>query len=377
MNGTKNYLRAPLTCGPTCPDGFYPDDATATCKSCIGGCTRCETNGINCLQCRSDLFLDQSLKRCVSVCPTGFFGDTTDPNSKICVKCNDKCASCTGSTESDCQSCKTYLGIDYFLALGVAVTGECIADCGNGNYGDIVTMRCQVCSGTCAKCSKTSTNCTECSGGKVLQNNRCDSSCSAGFYASGSDCLPCRSDCATCSGGSACLTCKAGFAFSNVASDCVATGNCPNGTFENQTSRVCQSCTAPCTHCSGNGLNCTLCEKGSSVYLFGNNCIANCPSGYFGGSIGSNDNTCRSCYSGCSKCTDELQTSCLECASGYFFHSGECLSVCPNTTIGNSQTRACEPCQSGCETCNTLSTNCTSCNDRYLKVMKDSGREKK
>ena len=65
------------------------------------------------------------------------------------------------------------------------------------------------CDPSCATCSGiTSTDCDTCSTGLYLLNNQCHSSCPAGYFEDGANCSPCDSKCISCeSSATDCTAC--------------------------------------------------------------------------------------------------------------------------------------------------------------------------
>lgn len=63
LSGTKCVL--------TCPDSFYGDKTSSTCKSCEPSCFNCTGSlNTNCTACKGTLFLNSGNK-CLNSCPNG------------------------------------------------------------------------------------------------------------------------------------------------------------------------------------------------------------------------------------------------------------------------------------------------------------------
>ena len=129
-----------------------------------------------------------------------------------CTACSTNCATCFGFTETQCYTCTSFGGTDYFLVYG---TDWCNASCPDGQYSNITNHQCMLCSG-CKTCTTTSTNCLTCGFSAYgfelyLHNAACLLTCPNGFWANtvGNTCDACTAGCLTCTnaGLSSCMTC--------------------------------------------------------------------------------------------------------------------------------------------------------------------------
>ena len=186
------------------------------------------------------------------------------------------------------------------------------SDCSTGICGGCLTgyalksmdMSCVKCGPNCKTCTDTSpTLCSD---------------CLFGAYLSGTTCMPCASECVTCSGSStSCTQCKGGFYW--------------NGSS-------CHACARNCKTCNAGG--CTLCSQGFTINS-GGRCIGCAPS--CATCDASDITTCTSCgtntglemVSGrCQSCTDNNCLSCSGstcslCKPGYHpDDDGECVLNC-------------------------------------------------
>lgn len=130
---------------------------------------------------------------CVSSCPSKYF-----LSGSICSPCISPCGSCTSQTT--CLSC----------VEGFWNGSACSSVCPSGTYADSSLNSCENCVG-CLTCINSSTICTSCSGSLILFDGSCISTCSSGYYQSGSSCLRCVSPCLSCNSSTSCLSCSIGY----------------------------------------------------------------------------------------------------------------------------------------------------------------------
>lgn len=227
--------------------------------------------------------------------------------------CPSECLSCYNLEM--CTSCK-----ENFYLYGYS----CISDpqvCLDNGYYPLGRV-CRPCSLPCGNCSSSATICTSCIGGFVFHQGICLLECPRGTFLDSTHCSPCDSKCETCSGSSVyCLSCTAPYLL--VLSSMSCTDTCPNSTFA--VGGLCQVCQYPCLECVSQG-ECLSCLSGT---LNEGNCLSSCPSGMFSGV----NSTCEPCQSPCTQCESEA-TSCRQCESGYFLFGEQCLVNCPPTYFG-------------------------------------------
>ena len=97
------YLRPSSSeCKDTCPSGFYGDSATRKCKACtVEGCKDC-VDANSCKECNSGRYwMESPTVKCLVGCPEGWFGDQ---GSKTCKTCQEGCKKC--SELSNCFECQ-------------------------------------------------------------------------------------------------------------------------------------------------------------------------------------------------------------------------------------------------------------------------------
>ena len=100
--------------------------------------------------------------KCVSSCPSDTFS-----SSGSCLKCHPDCATCSGASFNQCNSCPP--------SRPVLTGGRCLPTCSKNQYLDTATSTCQSCDLSCSSCSGPgSRNCLGCSSsGQVLRGGSC------------------------------------------------------------------------------------------------------------------------------------------------------------------------------------------------------------
>lgn len=355
-------------CSPYCPPGQFADTSNGLrCLLCDASCSTCENTSTTCIDCAAAL-LKTPASTCVATCPVGTMSNTTDC---VPILCNQACASCIGTAITQCLSCRNNGTTDFFKSLTAT---ECLTVCPAGQFADISTFTCQLCSTSCLECATTSTTCTKCRSTTYLYASSCLSSCPAlGTYPNNliQTCSPCAVGCLQCFGSTsinctACGTVAGSHYYLNQAT-CATT--CPTGFFIDDTNfpNRCVSCSAPCSTCIGSASACTTCLSG--YYMYAGGCVTSCPAGYFA-SI-STDPTikglCQQCTSGCTACFAAGLNSCSACgtitSTLYFLalNTNTCSTTCPSGQFPDSASNLCVACSSSCRTCSLLASNCTSC----------------
>lgn len=128
--------------------------------ACSSSCSTCLGSPSFCLTCKSERLAFSG--HCVSTCPTG-----TVASVGACIKCHPDCASCSGSSFSQCLTCPSN--------LPVLVSGRCLPTCTKSQFFDTNTSSCQVCDSSCSSCFDSGPNsCLACSGStQVLRAGLC------------------------------------------------------------------------------------------------------------------------------------------------------------------------------------------------------------
>ena len=83
------YYHSGTTCG---------ECDTTKCSSCSGPAAT------ECYSCKVGYFLKDD-GECVATCPAGTYSDATDASNPVCLKCDYRCVTCTGATNTACESC--------------------------------------------------------------------------------------------------------------------------------------------------------------------------------------------------------------------------------------------------------------------------------
>ena len=197
------------------------------------------------------------------------------------------------------------------------------------------------CQDNCASCSGTLAGCVSCSYNQVteishyLEDGQCVEDCKSGFYeGAGYQCLPCESPCVECDlGPKLCTLCEE--THSRPWADPLTLqcyDQCPDGTYADEERRQCIGCESPCYTCSS-ATECLSCDHTAETNLrtiffaAENRCYEECPST----SVRSPDNLCLECTGGCQTC-ENIQSQCTSCGEGTFLHKSECIEDCPFLT---------------------------------------------
>lgn len=148
-------------------------------------------------------------------------------------------------------------------------------------------------------------------------------------------CLPCPSQCASCSDQSTCTACSPQY---TLATTCLA---CPDFCLTCNSS-VCLGCMNPYVLVNG---TCSLCVISQAASCSSTVAATACLSGYY-----LSDSYCKTCL-----------LNCLACSSAY-----DCSSCSPSYYL-NSSIVTCMPCPGNCALCDQYSPAlCSRCNTNYL-----------
>ena len=397
LSGTFLY-QDDQTCLSNCPNGWWGDLPSLTCKICyqytatnptVFTCATCNGgNYYNCQTCNSPYFLDSITNTCVQTCPAGYWGASSSNTCQLCYSTGSStaaCKTCSGGSNTQCTSCNRGT---YLYTSGTSNT--CITACPGGWYADSLSLTCKPCfqsstpistPNTCATCNGPNSNqCITCLSTAYWDplTSSCINPCSAGYYADTSThkCKQCfqaasstssTRSCQTCSGplSSNCISCNSGEYLLPSQSTCVS--NCPAGTYARTDINWCGNCyQAPsvdyieksCATCNGwKSTNCLTCPSQTYFYLPNNTCLSSCPAGTY---YDTNVRSCQSCYQtdsvhfGCATCMGPMYSQCTSCAVGlYFFaQNNTCGNNCPcEGYYYNATTNQCETCYPGCDLC--------------------------
>ncbi|XP_059222311.1 furin-like protease 2 isoform X2 [Stomoxys calcitrans] len=314
-------------CLQVCPEGYYENYDNNTCVPCEANCGSCQDRPDYCTSCEHHLVMHEH--KCFSSCPLHTY-ETEEYN---CASCHSSCATCNGSAESQCITCRSGR---------FAYDGKCLNSCPDGYYADKKRQECVSCPTGCATCSSNGfcltckDNWTRNKKGKciITGSENCDES----EYYDNNHCHPCHSTCETCDGPteSNCLSCPQSLLLQNK--HCVST--CDDGYY--MEAGVCAKCLHTCTQCVSR-MNCTACAKG--LQLQSGECRTTCADGYY-----SDRGTCAKCYLSCHTCSGPRRDQCVQCPSGWQLAGGECHPECPEGFYKSEF--GCQKCHHYCKTCN-------------------------
>ncbi|EAR96682.2 leishmanolysin family protein (macronuclear) [Tetrahymena thermophila SB210] len=250
----------------------------------------------------------------------------------------------------------------------------CRPTCQNGTYPDSATGLCKQCDFSCSQCSGPSNNqCKACQFLTYLSNGSCVATCPSGQFADETTktCQNCPDGCSNCISYTNCTGCISSYIMSSTT--------CIN-----------PSCASPCATCTSTPTSCLSCAQ--NLYLQGNTCSSNCPSGFYKNSI---NMTCTACPTGCKTCSDantcilcdssngyrqqgnictlcapncrtcssSNPSSCLSCENGLYLFNNQCVTKCQDGYF-NGPSYICNPCMNGCDICSD-GNSCKTCNANY------------
>ncbi len=184
-------------------------------------------------------------------------------------------------------------------------------------------------------------------------------------------CTQCTAGCALCygTGLNFCTKCQitgSNLPYFKVIDIDICNTTCPAGQYPYQLLLACQYCSPPCLTCNTSAIDCQSCTNVSGVPYFNlnNQCLLNCPDGYYGQL---SNNTCVQCVTGCALCFGGNNLSCSQCktVAGVVYYlvygSTNCSLSCPPGQYRVDYLNTCNLCDTNCFTCDKSSINCTSC----------------
>ncbi|KAL4512432.1 hypothetical protein ABPG72_005434 [Tetrahymena utriculariae] len=320
---TSNFLLQNTQCTNACSPGYIQLPGNNICQSCQNNCATCVTNLTTCSSCSGIYYLSGT--NCVATCPPGFYGITNQ-----CQQCSSPCATCSGQS-TYCLTCLNNAQNNINI---YSYKGTCVPQCPQdvsipSNY------QCLPCAANCAKCQGDINNCLVCQNPYYLNGNVCVQTCPNSTYPNAGKCQSCFSPCDTCSGGpSNCTSCQSPYYVYNGS--CV-NAPCPNGTYQIDANRSCNSCPKGCLACTSLS-KCTVCDNAQGyTVLYNNQCLTQCPQDKpFQTSSG-----CEACDSSCLTCKNSIDY-CTSCSGSLYLYSGKCVSSCPNGFVKNSLANTCD-----------------------------------
>ncbi|KAL4502402.1 hypothetical protein ABPG72_011989 [Tetrahymena utriculariae] len=363
-----NYNPNTKTCIQCSQNQFY-DSVNYQCVNCDTSCLTCQDiNNLNiCTSCLAGKILYN--QACIDSCP-----DQTYLSNSNCLPCNSNCKTCVVS-DTQCTSCYspfTVVGTSCQCLIGNynPNTKTCI-QCSQNQLYDNVHYLCISCDLSCLTCQDINNLniCTSCLTGKILYNQTCLDSCPDQTYLSNNNCLPCNSNCKTCTvSDTQCTSCYSPFTVVGTSCQCLKGNYNPNTKtcIECQQSQVyddvnyqCVNCDTSCLTCldKNNTNKCTSCK--APLVLSNSSCVAQCPDHQYT----DQNQVCQNCDPNCLTCQTQ-STNCKTCNLTFTLQNSEC--VCLNS-VYDTQSKTCETCASNqiydsinqiCVNCNT---NCLTC----------------
>ena len=103
----------------------------------------------------------------------------------------------------------------------------------------------------------------------------------------------------------------------------------------------CVNCELPCATCEdGNPNFCLTCAAGDAQFLFGGQCLPECPAGT---TRDLETSECIGCRQGCKECDLKDPSICIRCESGLSLYKKQCLTECPVDFKKSLDGTVCEP----------------------------------
>ncbi|KRX07395.1 Insulin-like growth factor binding protein, N-terminal [Pseudocohnilembus persalinus] len=268
------------------------------------------------------------------------------------------CKTCSSTDPNKCLSCYDNSVTTYNLYN--ADLNKCQDSCTDGYFEN--SDKCDPCTDNCATCTGTSDFCLTCDSGFLFYANTCVASCSSTQYELSGECFDCDTSifCKACSSATECESCLSGYYLYGTT----CTDDCETASDNYQVlyNGKCTECTSPCDKCTGSRNKCLTCDSG--YYFYSNSCLSKCPAGY-----GIDGLNCTACQTGlhCKTCYDD-NSVCDSCVTGYFFNENtkECVNSCPNGYFEDSSNNKCTECDPICLTCDTNAQDCIDCSDSAI-----------
>ncbi|KAL4512338.1 hypothetical protein ABPG72_005340 [Tetrahymena utriculariae] len=383
------------------------------CLSCPEGCSSCNQQG-QCSQCSSDYCYIRSLQICRKITADL---SCEDMNKQKCTQINDQnhgyCLSCSEVSLNQCVICDS----NSFL-----FNSECLLKCPPSYFGDrnIYEQKyiysgvcrpyclqsyihdsseyCFYCPNSCSCQQLTDSTmvnqlnqnyqCTQCNDGyyKIYISQtysnffNCVQTCPVNYYYLDSDkqqCNKCSQGCLTCTDGSTCTECSAGYFFQPINKTCVF--ECQLGQYKDNFTKTCLSCSNNCLQCYSSTY-CYQCDNQS--YISDNSCEIKCSEGKYPDYTNGLQckpcgvNNCKSCVnqSTCDICNDStyLQDQgkkCVsQCSEGYskvqILGVFKCIKNCGMSQYLPTDSEICTSCPTGCTQCNNQGL-CSQCRQGF------------
>jgi hypothetical protein len=322
--------------GKTSPPNGYFYDMTINANAftaCHSNCATCSKTGTdsaqNCFTCKNNdqkVLTNDGKNNCYDitgaapVVPSDYTwkADKFVYNNSNCYTSCHTCIAPGDASNHNCLTCKYN-----FFPLSTD-TKQCF-DKKAGSYIVPATNKWKQCDASCSTCLN-ETSCETCANGKLKDSNNklCTSTCSDGYFKDTTDnsCKPCIHPCVTCEAKDSCLSCPVTYILTTGAiKKCFK--NCMNNQFSDAIGS-CFDCPSRCATCE-DGFTCKTCTNG--YFLFTDNCIKDCPAGFYLFTNTDGSKQCNPCDSVCSECNDG--TKACKCKEGFFTSDGICMNSCP------------------------------------------------
>ena len=322
-------------CVEFCPDKTWPNIAIMTCSACDMSCGKCKDSTKYCLSCAENYFqLEDNINRCFDICPIKYVKDDI---KKICKKCPDGCDKCT--MDNICLECSESF---FFNKLN----SSCQKYCEKTYWPNTINKICDNCISPCNECSSPK-KCNSCINGYFLSpdltiENNCLTNCPDGYYGNiiNNKCDKCKIECKFCTTLDKCNSCNEKFNYMDNTNECLE--KCPikyyslNKLIFPSTLGIleslitCEKCLIGCKNCQLFD-KCYSCDIGYFYMENENKCYNQCPDGYYNNK---NENICSKCHPTCMTCKSNDENSCLSCDKLNKLINGYCVnSNCPPGSI--------------------------------------------
>ena len=320
------------------------------CTPCSGNCAACSTYTYLCTQCFANMYVDvsSSAKPCIT-CQGSYYINSA---ALTCHACTSTCASgACSKAGTNCTNCQA--------SYGVLDTNRQCRICSPSTNGILTARGCKVCDPQCATCGTYTSSCLTCPAGsfRSATNGTCTTTCTNGYYVSGTTCIKCDPNCVTCTtNAQTCTSCQLGYNVKNLGATapCVL---CNGNQFVNPADSQCYDCDPSCASCYGTATNCTSCTNSATTWLSTSNssCVA-CGDGFF-----SSATKCLPCPNGCASCNPTDPFVCLTCLPTFYLSvENSTCTVCQGNNYVTA-TMTCDKCGPTCKTCANSPNQCTSC----------------
>jgi proprotein convertase subtilisin/kexin type 5 len=203
-----NYYKlidSPICINP-CPDNYYSNIISNKnyCSKCQYPCAKCQSS-LDCITCVEGFLLVENLdvNNCMTDCPQGYYLDNT---TNTCKLCDSNCLTCV-SNSTYCTSCDPKL---YYNPID----HNCLQSCGIGFYYSNLNQTCEPCDISCKICQNVANYCNVCNPGYyyIEETSQCVVNCPDNYYNNYTDstCSLCYLNCKTCQGPNIndCLSCN-------------------------------------------------------------------------------------------------------------------------------------------------------------------------